>query len=118
MGLDAVRFGLLDSGADFSIKYLQEIELFGIKFHLTTTHVGLVIVSLALIILAIIVNRKLSKSKPEDSPGMLVNIMELAVDMADNMVQGTMGSNAKRFRNYIATIFILALLCNISSLFG
>ena len=118
MGLDAVRFGLLDSGADFSIKYLQEIELFGIKFHLTTTHVGLVIVSLALIILAIIVNRKLSKSKPEDTPGMLVNIMELAVDMADNMVQGTMGSNAKRFRNYIATIFIFALLCNISCLFG
>ena len=114
-----VRFGLLDSGgADFSIKYLQEIELFGIKLHLTTTHVGLVVVSLALIILAIIVNRKLSKSKPEDTPGMLVNLMELAVDMVDNMVKGTMGSNAKRFRNYIATVFIFALLCNISSLFG
>ncbi len=113
-----VRLGLLDSGADFSIKYLQEVKLFGMTFHLTTTHVGLLIVSLALIILAIIVNKKLAKSKPEDTPGMLVNLMELAVDMVDNMVRGTMGSNAKRFRNYIATIFIFALLCNISSLFG
>lgn len=118
MGNDFVGLGLLDSGADFSIKYLQEIHLFGQTLHLTTTHVGLLILSVVLIILAIMVNRKISKSNPEDTPGMLVNIFELAVDMIDNMVKGTMGSNAKRFRNYIATVFLFALLCNISSLFG
>lgn len=118
MGNDFVGLGLLDSGADFSIKYLQEIHLFGQTFYLTTTHVGLLILSIVLLILAIMVNRKISKSKPEDTPGMLVNVFELAVDMIDNMVKGTMGSNARRFRNYIGTVFIFALFCNISSLFG
>ena len=118
MGNDIVRLGLLDSGADFSIKYLQEIHLFGQTFHLTTTHVGLLIISIVLIVLAVMVNRKISKSNPEDTPGMLVNIFELAVEMLDNMVKGIMGSNGRKFRNYIATVFLFALLCNISGLFG
>lgn len=118
MQSDIVGLGLLDSGADFSIKYLQEVHLFGQTFHLTTTHVGLAIVSIVLVVLAIIVNRKIAKSKPEDTPGMLVNIFELAIEMLDNMVKGTMGSNAKRFRNWITTIFMFVLLCNVSGLFG
>lgn len=118
MQSDFVGLGLLDSGADFSIKYLQEVHLFGQTFHLTTTHVGLAIVSIVLVVLAIMVNRKIAKSKPEDTPGMLVNIFELAIEMLDNMVKGTMGSNAKRFRNWITTIFMFVLLCNISGLFG
>lgn len=118
MGNDIVRLGLLDSGADFSIKYLQEIHLFGQTFHLTTTHVGLLIISIVLIVLAVMVNRKISKSNPEDTPGMLVNIFELAVEMLDNMVKGIMGTNGRKFRNYIATVFMFALLCNISGLFG
>ena len=118
MGNDIVRLGLLDSGADFSIKYLQEIHLFGQTFHLTTTHVGLLVISIVLIVLAVMVNRKISKSNPEDTPGMLVNIFELAVEMLDNMVKGIMGSNGRKFRNYIATVFMFALLCNISGLFG
>lgn len=118
MGNDIVRLGLLDSGADFSIKYLQEIHLFGQTFHLTTTHVGLLVISIVLIVLAFIVNHKISKSNPEDTPGMLVNIFELAVEMLDSMVKGIMGANGKKFRNYIATVFMFALLCNISGLFG
>ena len=118
MGNDLVGLVLLDSGADFSIKYLQEVHLFGQTFHLTTTHVGLLIISIVLVVLAIIVNRKISKSKPEDTPGVLVNIFEMAVDMIDNMVKGTMGGKARKFRNYIATVFLFALLCNISGLFG
>ena len=118
MGNDIVRLGLLDSGAAFSIKYLQEIHLFGQTFHLTTTHVGLLVISIVLIVLAFIVNHKISKSNPEDTPGMLVNIFELAVEMLDSMVKGIMGANGKKFRNYIATVFMFALLCNISGLFG
>ena len=118
MGNDIVRLGLLDSGADFSIKYLQEIHLFGQTFHLTTTHVGLLVISIVLIVLAFIVNHKISKSNPEDTPGMLVNIFELAVEMLDSMVKGIMGANGKKFRNYKATVLIVALLSNISGLFG
>lgn len=118
MQTDLVRLGLLDSGADFSIKYLHEVNLFGQKVYLTTTHVGLLIISIVLVALAIIVNKKIAKSKPEDTPGLLVSAFEIAVEMLDNMVQGTMGINARRFRNWISTIFMFVLLCNISGLFG
>lgn len=118
MQTDLVRLGLLDSGADFSIKYLHEINLFGQTVYLTTTHVGLLIVSIVLIALAVIVNKKIAKSKPEDTPGLLVSAFEIAIEMLDNMVEGTMGINARRFRNWISTIFMFVLLCNISGLFG
>lgn len=118
MQTDLVRLGLLDSGADFSIKYLYEINLFGQTVYLTTTHVGLLIVSIVLIALAVIVNKKIAKSKPEDTPGLLVSAFEIAIEMLDNMVEGTMGINARRFRNWISTIFMFVLLCNISGLFG
>ena len=114
MQTDLVRLGLLDSGADFSIKYLHEVNLFGQKVYLTTTHVGLLIISIVLVALAIIVNKKIAKSKPEDTPGLLVSAFEIAIEMLDNMVQGTMGINARRFRNWISTIFMFVLLCNIS----
>lgn len=118
MQTDLVRLGLLDSGADFSIKYLYEINLFGQTVYLTTTHVGLLIVSIVLVALAVIVNKKIAKSKPEDTPGLLVAAFEIAIEMLDNMVEGTMGINARRFRNWICTIFMFVLLCNISGLFG
>ena len=118
MQTDLVRLGLLDSGADFSIKYLHEVNLFGQTVYLTTTHVGLLIISIVLVALAIIVNKKIAKSKPEDTPGLLVSAFEIAIEMLDNMVEGTMGINARRFRNWICTIFMFVLLCNISGLFG
>lgn len=118
MQTDLVRLGLLDSGADFSIKYLHEVNLFGQTVYLTTTHVGLLIISIVLVALAIIVNKKIAKSKPEDTPGLLVCAFEIAIEMLDNMVKGTMGINARRFRNWISTIFMFVLLCNISGLFG
>ena len=110
--------GLLDSGADFSIHYLYEFELFGTKLHLTTTHVSLIIISVVLVLIALAVNRRIKKADPEDTPGMLVNAFEMAVEMLDNMVKGIMGNNGRKFRNYICTVFMFALLCNISGLFG
>ncbi len=104
--------------AGFSIEYLKEIHLFGQSFYITSTHVALVIVSLVIIALAIAVNRKVKKAKPEDTPGMLQNIFELAVEFIDNMVRGIMGENDKRFRNYIGTVLIFVGLANISGLFG
>ncbi len=109
---------LMEKQADFSIKLLYEFELFGQKLHLTSTHVALTIVTAVLIILAIIINRKVMRMNDEETPGTLVNIFELAVEAADNMVRGSMGRHAVRFRNYIATVMLFALFCNISSLWG
>ncbi len=104
--------------ADFSIHYLQELEVFGHKVYLTTTHVGLIIVSVVLIIFAVAVNIKVRKTKAADTPGMLQNIAELAVTTIDNMVGAIMGKEGKRFRNYICLLMIFLLFCNISGLFG
>ncbi len=112
---------LLEAGqkeADFSIHYLAEFKLFGQTLYLTTTHIGLIIVSLVLIIFALVARSKIKKSNAEDTPGMIQNISELLVSTVDNMVQGIMGENGKKFRNWIATVFVFALLCNISGLFG
>lgn len=104
--------------ADFSIHMLKELHIFGQTVYLTTTHVGLIIISVVILIFAIAVNRKVSKAKAEDTPGMLQNIAELIVGTVDNMVKGIMGSEGKRFRNYICFLMVFLLFCNISGLFG
>ena len=104
--------------ADFSIHYLQKLDVFGHEVYITTTHIGLLMVSLVLIIFAVMVNKQLKKKSAEDTPGMLQNIAELIVSMIDNMVHGIMGKESKRFRNYICLIMMFVLLCNISGLFG
>ncbi len=105
-----------DKEADFSIKYLTDFYLFGQKFSITTTHVSLIIITALLIVFAILVNRRMKKA--EEIPGYFQNFVELIVDMLDNMVDNVMGKNGKRFVNYIASVFIFILVCNISGLFG
>lgn len=122
MGIDIANASvLLAAGqreADFSIHYWAELKLFGQTVYLTTTHISLIIISTVLIIFAIVAGRKIRKANADDTPGGLQNVCELLVSMSDNMVQGIMGENGKRFRNWIATVFLFALVCNISGLFG
>ena len=40
------------------------------------------------------------------------------MEKLDGMIDSTMGKSAPAFRNYIGTIFIFILVCNISGLFG
>ncbi len=109
---------LLSAGADidFMIHGIFSYELFGQTLWITTTHVCALIVMLALIVFAIIANRCMKHAK--EVPGNLQNVVELIVEMLDKMVVGTMGKNASKFVNYISTIFIFILACNISGLFG
>lgn len=104
--------------ADFMIKKLQEVHLGETTVYITTTHVALFCVSLFIIILAVIANRVITKADPDATPGVFQNIVEIVVEMLSNMVSGLMGTNAKRFVNYISSIFIFILICNISGLFG
>lgn len=104
--------------ADFMIKKLQEIKIGGASVYITTTHVALLLVSLVIIVLAVAANRVLTKADPDATPGAFQNFVELIVEMLGDMVKGLMGTNAKRFVNYISTVFIFILLCNISGLVG
>jgi F-type H+-transporting ATPase subunit a len=112
------NFLMAESDVDFMIHGLIEYHLFGQELWITTTHVSVLLVSIAIIIFAIIVNHKIKKANIEDTPGTLLNIAELAVEMLDKMVGTIMGSRGKRFVNYIGTIFIFILFSNISGLVG
>ena len=107
-----------ESSGSFMIQLLKEIKIGNTTVYITTTHVCLAIVVLVLMAFALIVNFKLKKADENEAPGLLLNIAEMIVETIDNMVNGIMGTNAKKFVNYIATLFMFVLLCNISGLFG
>ncbi|MEG0971663.1 MAG: F0F1 ATP synthase subunit A [Lachnospiraceae bacterium] len=111
---------LLSNAADvdFMVHGVFPFELFGQKLWITTTHVSLLIVMLALLVFCIVVNRKLSKVTPEEIPKGIVNIAELIIEKLDGVVKGVMGKNGAKFVNYISAIFIFILLSNISGIFG
>lgn len=109
---------LLSAGADvdFMIHGVFSYELFGKTVWITTTHVCLLIVVLLIMGFSCAAGRVMKRAT--DVPGTFQNIVELIVEMLQNMVGSTMGKNAGKFVNYIGTIFIFILVCNISGLFG
>ena len=99
------------NNVDFMIKGVFKFQAFGQELWVTTTEIGLSIVTIVILLIAIVTNVKMKKAT--EVPGTFQNIMEFAVETLDNMVNGTMGHNAKKFVNYIGTIFIFILFCNI-----
>lgn len=106
---------VLAKEADFMIHSLLGFELFGQKVYLTTTHVSILIVCAGLIILALVTRIKLRDTQ---KPGGLQNAMELAVEMLDNMVKGSLDKYAFKYRNYIGVLFLFLLFSNLSGLLG
>lgn len=104
---------------NFGIDGYQQYSLFGHKLYLTTTHISIIIVMLALIIFALFANRAIKKADPYKVPGTFLNIVEYIVEALDNMTITNMGSKyGYKFTNYIGTLFMFILLSNISGLFG
>jgi len=103
---------------DFMIHGIVPYHLFGQELWITTTHVCMLIVILAILVFCIVANRAIKKADPEKEPGTFQNIVELIVEMLDNMITGVMGKSAPKFLNYISTIFIFILISNISGIFG
>jgi len=111
--------GILLSGADdidFMIHGVFSYELFGQTLWITTSHVCAVIVFLIILLFIFAANRAIKKGT--EVPTGFQNVVELIVEKLDGMIGSTMGKSAPAFRNYIGTIFIFILLCNISGLFG
>lgn len=101
---------------DFMIHGLIKLHLFGQDLWITTTHVSVLIVCLALMIFAVVVRVNLKDDGGK--PGQLQNVAELGVEMLDKMVQGSMGRHWRKYANYIGTLFCFILLSNISGLLG
>lgn len=104
------------SEADFMIHGIMKYHLFGQELWITTTTVGMTIITIVLLILAFAANRAMKHAT--EVPGTFQNILELGVEMLEKMTQGILGPSARRFANYIGTIFLFILFCNLSGLFG
>lgn len=114
-----MEHGILLSGAsdiDFMIHGLVKYSFFGHEVWITTTHVCMLIVMLILIGLAIAAKRCMAKAS--EVPDGFQNVVELIVEKLDGIVDGSMGKSARKFYNYIGTIFIFILVSNISGLLG
>ena len=111
---------LVACDSSFMIHSLKEFHIPGIDytFSINTTHVAMLLVSIFIIIMAVIARVKINKVKPDDTPGMFQNAIEIIVEMLGTMVDGIMGKNANKFVNYISTLFLFIIISNISGLFG
>lgn len=105
-----------ESEVGFMIQGLFSYELFGQTFWITTTHVSILIVMLLILIFA--VAARITIAHAEKYPKGFQNVVELIVEMLDSMVKSSMGEHAKRYGNYIGTIFIFIFISNISGLVG
>ena len=107
---------LMAKEPDFMVHGLQKFTLFGQELYLTTTHISLLIICVAMIVFAIVVRCKLKDT--DGKPGRLQNAVELLVEMADGMVAGSMGDKGNPYRNYMGTLFAFILISNLSGLLG
>ena len=105
-----------NTSADFMIHCLTKFNIFGQDVYLTTTHVSLLIICVALIALAIVVRFTLKDT--EGKPSRFQNVIELGVETLDGMVKSSMGKSAAKYRNYIGSLFIFLLASNLSGLLG
>ncbi len=104
------------SEVDVMAHGLLKYHFFGHEVWITTTHVSILLVMLILIGFSIAAGMAMRKGTMV--PGGFQNVVELIVEKLDNMVDGTMGRNARKYYNYIGTVFIFILISNISGLMG
>ena len=103
---------------DFMIHGVFKLEAFGQELWITDTTVGAWIITAALLLIGFIANRKLKAAADSDVPGTFQSALEMGMEALENMAQGILGGNARKFINYIGTIFLFILFCNLSGLFG
>lgn len=85
------------------IYFSFELPLIG-RINITQTFVSLLAVTLLLITLALVVNKRISKR-----PGRLQVVAEKLVTMLYNLVEETMGKHNARFAPYIGTLFMSSI---------
>lgn len=103
---------------DFMIHGVLKYEAFGQELWITDTTVGAWIITAVLLLIGFIANRKLKAAGDNDIPGAFQSMLEMGMEALENMAQGILGGNARKFANYIGTIFLFILFCNLSGLFG
>ncbi|MGN1084518.1 MAG: ATP synthase F0 subunit A, partial [Lachnospiraceae bacterium] len=73
------RSVFLSQDVDIGITGYFHFEIGGQTLWITTTHVSLLIVVIALSVFAFLANRAIKRANPEDVPGPFLNAIELMV---------------------------------------
>lgn len=99
--------------------------MFEISFYLLNkeiiipdTVVNVYIIVFALIILALVINRKLKRVDLSKPPSGLLNVIEILVETVENLVKQTMGEKQAWFGPYIFSLMAFLLVANLSGLLG
>ena len=88
----------LSQDVDIGITGYFHFEVGGQTLWITTTHVSLLIVMIALTVFALYANRAIKKANPEDVPGPFLNVIELLVELVDGLTKANMGKREYVFR--------------------
>lgn len=107
---------MISNEPDFMIHGVLQYQAFGQDFWITTSTISMWIVTAIILLVAVLANRALTKAS--DVPGTFQNALEYAYEMLQKMAEGILAGNARRFVNYIGTIFLFILFCNLSGLLG
>ena len=110
--------GIMLSGADnidFMIHGVFSYSFFGHEVWITTSHICILIVLITICTFMYLAGRAMKNAK--EVPTGFQNVVELIVEMLGKMVTTNM-KQPKKFLNYIGTLFLFILICNLSGLLG
>ncbi|MEW8972575.1 MAG: F0F1 ATP synthase subunit A [Tissierellaceae bacterium] len=82
------------------------------------TIVNLWLVTIALCIFAIVVNKKIQKAKVDEAPSGFLNVIEILVEAINSLVVSTMGARNMKFAPYIFTLMCFLGVSNLLGLIG
>lgn len=102
----------------FMIKGIYKLPFLflGQEVWITTTAVSTCIITIMLLIFGIVAGSKFKNAK--EVPSGFQNFIEFAVEALNGMADSILGENRNRFINYIGTIFLFILTCNLSGFMG
>lgn len=101
---------------DFMIHGIVKYTLGGQELWLTDTVISMAIISLSLIVLGLAAKKTMKKAS--EVPAGFQNLLEAGVEMLEKMGTGIMGGRGRRFLNYVGSVFLILLFCNLSGLAG
>ncbi len=93
------------------------LRLFGKEYFVPDTVTNVWLLTIVILVIAWIVNRKLKNSKEGEIPSGFMNVVEISVESVQNLIKQTMGDHLE-FGPLIYTIVIFLLFANLSGLIG
>ena len=107
-----------DLAKSFMIKGICEFpfDFLGGKVYITTTAISSWIITIMILVFGIVVGKKFRNAK--EVPTGIQNFIEMAIEALNGMGDSILGENRNRFVNYVGTLFIFILTCNLSGFMG